>query len=176
MIMKTETLYRFLDKENRLLYVGISSDWVSRLNQHYKKADWFHEVATSTFTHYKTRHEVEAAERTAIAKEGPIHNRALNPHHETPVGHLAKLKAWTYLDIESDSQHKRMVEHLRDLFVDDNLWVSKTAGPIAYYLQENFSFWAEWYGLDCQGCLDAVNSPQIISWARSVKRARNANN
>ena len=69
-------LYRHFDKDGRLLYVGISFDSLVRLHGHRASAKWFAQVTTITIQRYPTRAEAEAAERSAIKDEKPLHNIA----------------------------------------------------------------------------------------------------
>jgi predicted GIY-YIG superfamily endonuclease len=76
-------LYRHFDENDRLLYVGISVDALSRLIQH-KRSAWWGEVATITIQRFATRDEALKAEAEAIRCERPKHNKALAPYKEAP--------------------------------------------------------------------------------------------
>jgi predicted GIY-YIG superfamily endonuclease len=67
-------LYRHWDKDNNLLYVGISYCSLTRLKQHSKSAKWFKEVANVTIEQFSTRKEAEEAELKAIRTEKPEYN------------------------------------------------------------------------------------------------------
>jgi len=67
-------LYRFYDAGGRLLYVGISLSALKRAAEHRGDKDWWSDVARMDVTHYPTRTEAAAAERSAIIAEGPLHN------------------------------------------------------------------------------------------------------
>ena len=167
-----EILYRFFDKKDQLLYVGISNNWTQRLNQHYKNSDFFSQVSYLTFTHYASRHEVEAAEKIAIETESPIYNKALNPNWETPISHFQKIKAWVYSNIQPDFKHESMVTELKALFIGDMDWDKKTAGPIAYYLLECLPNWDFHYGIDCEFCQNAWNSGFLEQYSRSFRERK----
>lgn len=66
-------LYRFFDKENRLLYVGISYHMERRLDQHRFQKPWG-QIARIDVASYSTRLEAEQAERVAIQTEKPEWN------------------------------------------------------------------------------------------------------
>jgi len=68
------TLYRFFDNVDRLLYVGISGNPGRRFNEHGKEKGWSQEVVRSTMQHFSTREEAAAAEVAAILTERPLHN------------------------------------------------------------------------------------------------------
>lgn len=72
--MKTY-LYRHYDKNNILLYVGISVSHLARLCQHRDKAVWFDEIATVTIQPFPSRQEALFAETDAIIGENPLHNK-----------------------------------------------------------------------------------------------------
>lgn len=72
--MSQTQLYRHWDKDNNLLYVGISYSSLNRLRQHEKNARWFKLVSNVTIEQYTTRREAEIAEMTAIKTENPLYN------------------------------------------------------------------------------------------------------
>lgn len=111
--MKTQTLYRFFDSEGRLLYVGISKFFEARLKQHYRNSSWFFDSHSVTLEHFETREQVEHAESIAIKTESPMHNKAGLPGWESPLNHFAKIKAWTYSNIEPDKNHKALVSLIK---------------------------------------------------------------
>lgn len=172
----SETLYRFFDQQGNLLYVGISNNWQDRLKQHYKDSAFHDESATITLEHFETRAEVEEAEKQAILTEGPKYNKAFNPNWENPQQHLIKIKFWVYSNIVPDEEHAGIVSELKALFFEDELWVRKSMGPIAYYMQDLLPDWARKYNMDCSMCVDVYHSRQIESWAENARRSRNATN
>lgn len=72
--MATTTLYRFFDRHDRLLYVGIAGNPARRHHEHSKSKPWWGEVARSTMEHFPTREEAAVAEVAAIRSESPLHN------------------------------------------------------------------------------------------------------
>lgn len=166
----SETLYRFFDKDNNLLYVGISNNWQQRLRQHYKESEFHNEAVVMTMQHFEERGQVEEAEKLAIQTENPKYNKALNPNWETAPLHINKIKFWVYSNLEPDAEHKELVKELRRLFIEDPLWQRKSAGPIAYYLQEFLPEWSREFGMDCQMCINAWHSRQIEAWAEETRR------
>jgi excinuclease UvrABC nuclease subunit len=88
-----QTLYRFYNQNDELLYVGITKFFEPRLKQHYKNADWFFETSRATLEHYQTRQDVEQAESRAIKLEKPKYNIAKNPDKEQALTELARLQA-----------------------------------------------------------------------------------
>lgn len=77
--MRNHALYRFYDVEGRLLYIGLTADLPTRLNNHRDDKPWWCEVTRVAVEHYPDRAAVIAAERRAIIAEGPrynvVHNR-----------------------------------------------------------------------------------------------------
>lgn len=67
-------LYRFFDRDGRLLYIGITSNFVSRLAQHESKVDWFKDIARIELVHFEARDEALVAEGEEIQSRKPIYN------------------------------------------------------------------------------------------------------
>lgn len=173
----SETLYRFFDSENNLLYVGISHNWQQRLKQHYKHSDFHEEAAFMTLDHFNTRAEVEEAEFVAIQTELPKYNKAFNPNYEKPTEHVMKIKAWVYKKAEPDNTHKALVLELQNRFLSDPLWERKTTGPMVYHLLENLPYWDKKHNINCEVCVSVYHSQQVDTWATDFRRAvKNANN
>jgi hypothetical protein len=68
-------LYRFYDRREALLYVGISNDPRRRQSEH-KTKPWYPQVRHQAVTWYDTEREARAAEDRAIRKECPEFNVA----------------------------------------------------------------------------------------------------
>lgn len=71
-------LYRFYNKDERLLYVGISLSAATRASQHRTQKPWWPDVARMDVEHLATREAALGAERRAIWAEHPMHNIAHN--------------------------------------------------------------------------------------------------
>lgn len=67
-------LYRHFDKDDVLLYVGVSLRVLQRLGQHKANSHWFVRIAKVTLENYDSREAVLEAERQAILSEKPLHN------------------------------------------------------------------------------------------------------
>lgn len=67
-------LYRFYDGIDRLLYVGITNNLITRWADHRAEKPWWPQVSKRTVVLYGSRGEAEDAEKTAIRMEQPIHN------------------------------------------------------------------------------------------------------
>lgn len=68
-------LYRHFDKDGQLLYVGISFGAIARLQAHKRDADWFDKIARVDIQKFPTIEAAKKAERKAIQREKPLHNR-----------------------------------------------------------------------------------------------------
>ncbi|MDB4461363.1 GIY-YIG nuclease family protein [bacterium] len=68
------SLYRHYDKEDNLLYVGISLSSLVRWQQHNNNSHWAKDSVTMTTEWFDTRELALDAERTAIRSEKPLHN------------------------------------------------------------------------------------------------------
>ncbi len=67
-------LYRHFDKQNRLLYVGITSHIDTRTSTHRAKSPWGPEIARTLVETFDTRIRAAIAELQAIEAEKPLHN------------------------------------------------------------------------------------------------------
>lgn len=70
------SLYRFYDRNDQLLYVGITVEIAARLDAHRRDKPWWREAAMVTLEHFETRADAELAERAAIKTEQPLWNIA----------------------------------------------------------------------------------------------------
>lgn len=77
-------LYRHFDAEDKLLYVGISLSSLHRLGQHKDHSHWFNQISRVTIENFSDRKLAMDAEREAIRKEKPIHNRIRYDNVITP--------------------------------------------------------------------------------------------
>lgn len=68
-------LYRHYDSAGNLLYVGISLSFFRRLMEHRDGSGWFMDIARVDIQWFDSEMEAEEAERVAIMKEAPLHNR-----------------------------------------------------------------------------------------------------
>jgi excinuclease UvrABC nuclease subunit len=69
-------LYRYYDRQGRLLYIGISKSAVMRAMQHERTASWWDAWAYMTRQQYPSRTTALAAEYEAIRAEQPVCNIA----------------------------------------------------------------------------------------------------
>ena len=81
-------LYRHFDKAGALLYVGISSNALSRAGQHFSEKMWAIEVVRFTVEHFPDREAALAAEKHAIITERPKYNIT---HQRNPIQRAANL-------------------------------------------------------------------------------------
>lgn len=103
-------LYRFYDRDDELLYVGISLSAVARASQHKATQPWWHEVARMDVEHLLTDDRVvaELAERRAIETEHPRHNIVWNRARVGPPAPApaAVADGWAYRSLSSGYVHK----------------------------------------------------------------------
>ena len=86
---RNHVLYRMYDVSRRLLYVGITANFDSRMDSHRGLKPWWQDVATIEVQHFTSRTAVERAERNAIQTERPAFNvthapRELRPPRPAP--------------------------------------------------------------------------------------------
>lgn len=85
-------LYRFYDKNDVLLYVGISYNALIRLNHHKKHACWTGEYANMTREIFDNRDSALEAEKKAIIYEKPLYNIVYNSTDESSKDEIPKLE------------------------------------------------------------------------------------
>ena len=73
---KPTVLYRLWDKDDNLLYIGISYNPIKRLDGHCVDKPWFSEITAITLEHLPTRTDASEKEIKAIKKENPKYNLA----------------------------------------------------------------------------------------------------
>lgn len=78
-----QTLYRFFNANDELLYVGVTMNPPQRFRTHALLKEWWDEVDRIDLERHETRADVLAAEEAAIRTERPLHNVAMNSG--TPV-------------------------------------------------------------------------------------------
>jgi len=69
-------LYRFYDRDDALLYVGVSGNPTIRWADHAAEKHWWSQVVRKTIVLYGSRMEAEVAEGIAIRSESPTYNLA----------------------------------------------------------------------------------------------------
>jgi predicted GIY-YIG superfamily endonuclease len=72
----THVLYRFFDRNNKLLYVGITNDASRRFGEHGAEKPWWNRVEEIKLERFPTRQALTAAETHAIETERPKYNIA----------------------------------------------------------------------------------------------------
>jgi len=81
-------LYRFYDRSDHLLYVGITNNPAARFKQHEHGKDWWDQVASITLEQHASRQALMDAERAAIIAERPTHNVVHSATNPTRRRHL----------------------------------------------------------------------------------------
>lgn len=97
-------LYRFYDEDDRLLYVGITSDTRGRFKQHASSKPWWSQVTTRELEWYPTREDAAVAEVVAIRAEHPMFN-----HQHSPSAALALLPP-----VQDDPMRPKLEPVIRD--------------------------------------------------------------
>ena len=81
-------LYRHFDDTGRLLYIGVSTSPLKRLQEHRGSSHWSAMIRWVQIEEFSTRQEALAAEWAAITKENPLFNKQ-RPRPDSP-SHPAK--------------------------------------------------------------------------------------
>jgi predicted GIY-YIG superfamily endonuclease len=160
--MSKQVLYRFYDPDGKLLYVGITNTWYQRFHDHERKAGWFSKVAYSTFEWHEDRKSVEAAELKAIRTENPEFNKLNNPSYETVMDHFAKLKLWTFSDVEADKAHLSLIAEMKDHL--ELIGKRKQSKWIAMAFIDSYSFFGPRNLLQCRNCEAMFNNRNVNIW------------
>jgi len=71
---KPTCLYRHYDKDDRLLYIGISLSAYARLSQHKEHSEWAKTAVKMTTEYFDNKSDALNAERAAIVNEKPLFN------------------------------------------------------------------------------------------------------
>jgi predicted GIY-YIG superfamily endonuclease len=93
--VSNQTLYRFYDSENSLLYIGISINAYARAKTHQNTKEWWPEVAFIKLECFDSREFVQEAEKLAIQIEKPKYN----------IQHQAKHLADPWVIVEENSSN-----------------------------------------------------------------------
>ena len=78
-------VYRLLDHDGALLYAGVSSRGLARLQEHLKDKDWAREIASVRIEQFDDGELAALREREIITSEAPRYNVVLNPTARTTV-------------------------------------------------------------------------------------------
>lgn len=81
---RPHALYRFFDRSDVLLYVGITIDIGARFKKHQAEKPWWIEVEHIGIEQHATRREALDAESRAILTEQPLYNVAQNQFAAAP--------------------------------------------------------------------------------------------
>lgn len=170
-IEREQTLYRFFDAEDNLLYVGISVRVEKRFHDHQKRSTWWDEAVYVTFEKFPNRQSVLQAEAEAIQTESPKYNKDLNPNYESAMDHFQKLKAWVLTDIEPPEDHAFLVEKLKWARSLDPYWKSQSK-HMAYQMIEGFPYLTR-HNAFCDNCKGIYEKGFLYDWAKYSAHDRN---
>lgn len=81
-------VYRLYDVDDALIYIGMSSDFALRWEQHKRHSAFAARIDAYTLAYYATRAEAEHAERAAILAEAPPANGTTRIRRRMPPGPL----------------------------------------------------------------------------------------
>jgi len=101
--IEKHSLYRHFDKNDNLLYVGISVDPLNRLKDHKQQAIWFEQISRVDIEKFDNRKDVIRAEIEAIRNEAPVFNVKYNNPIKPKTNIKSKIKgrktAQTYIGL-----------------------------------------------------------------------------
>lgn len=93
-------LYRLLDADSKLLYVGVTHHPRVRFGQHAADKRWWPDVFDASCVWYSTRAEAMLCEQVAIETEAPAHNTKIRPESPPlpPGGHVNSMDWYRLCD------------------------------------------------------------------------------
>lgn len=84
--MAEHILYRFYDDAGQLLYVGMSTNILLRINTHRRNSHWWSDAVEMKMQRFANSEELAEAEIIAIRHEEPLHNTIWTDHPPPQVG------------------------------------------------------------------------------------------
>lgn len=102
---RPHVLYRFFDRADTLLYVGITMDLPKRMGDHRKGKPWWSAVDHITVEHFDGREAVLAAETEAIKTEAPLYNVSQNELVQAPYFVPATVEPPCGEECDDDCRH-----------------------------------------------------------------------
>jgi predicted GIY-YIG superfamily endonuclease len=156
-----ETLYRFYNADNELLYVGISGNWRNRLHQHERNSEWWNDVCYIKLEKFTTRVLVEDAEKRAIITEKPIWNKVFSLTYESPREHFERIKTMVRFG-HKDGIHDEFVLVLQDALLDN---MGQSLNAKAQYFAAVFIDNYGYPNPNCRNCEAIVENKYINSLA-----------
>lgn len=100
------TLYRYFDKDGRLLYVGVTTGHLERMLQHSLASLWWTDAVSCTLVHFTDEAEMREAERVAIETERPIHNRTFSVDWHSPEERAKRREMRRAWQAEQDRRYR----------------------------------------------------------------------
>lgn len=130
-------LYRLFDTDDRLLYVGISSNPKERLKAHAADKPWWPEVASREIEWFPSREQAAAAEVAAIRTEQPIHNHQHRPAKLLsllpPADEATLRPRLSRIEYDERPADQRMAAHIRALIMAGDVAVGEKLASTAEF-------------------------------------------
>lgn len=164
-----QALYRFYDVNDRLLYVGISSNWIARLRSHEKQSHFFVLAHTIRIEHFASREAVEQAEITAIQTEKPIFNRRDNPPSDNWQTHLRDLIDMAQNKLNPDSVHRKLFETIggRRVVMDADEFLMSFRS--LWWHATNYNVYSP--AMRCHLCDSLMHNDSVKMWEKQLEAA-----
>lgn len=153
----TTSVYRYYDSQDRLIYVGITGNQVSRIEDHARNRGWWPQVSYGKFAHYATREQALLVEANAIAEEMPMENKAGATISQEAYAHLMDVLERKFTDYWHTGLVEKYDEIRKDIY-------SFSTTPAAYQIVFSLDRSIESdenqnkRKVDCPACEDIVNS------------------
>jgi excinuclease UvrABC nuclease subunit len=110
--MREYAVYCYFNKQNELLYIGMSAILAGRIYQHERESSWITQAAQIRIIWYKTRAKAQAAERHAILRYNPPYNRIVKRKRAIfryKPRTIRKIKTWTSSIIQKNRDRRNQV-------------------------------------------------------------------
>lgn len=128
------SLYFYYDRNDLLLYVGITKRGISRNFEHNSTQEWWPFVARQEVEHHPTREGAAAAEKNLIKQMRPVFNKQHNPaHHELREAYLTLSESGGLPHRETAYQELKWLP-LSFVSFDGNKFLYVTRGIYAPYV------------------------------------------
>lgn len=130
------SLYLYYDRNDLLLYVGITARGVSRNREHNATKEWWPFVARQEVEHYPSRSAALAAERSAIRAFHPPFNIQHNPGHELARDAYLSLRSEGRLPTRSQAHQELRWLPLDFIDFDNNRFLYATSARYSHYVEK----------------------------------------
>nr|WP_297940071.1 hypothetical protein [uncultured Lachnoclostridium sp.] len=104
-------VYRYLDRNNRLIYIGITNDLIARKREHKQNSSWYSDDLRYQFVQVKNKYIAKAYEEYIINRDNPEENKALRNGYDVSEIEFNLEHDWTdFREIEAEERNRLKVK------------------------------------------------------------------